>query len=418
VSSVKLRGPQALKHRHQAITAEGFRWLAMESTSEIARAFAVPVRNRRGQVEPGWVTVIIVPESAAVAPRSSLDRAPDSLAARPFPEPRLTRLVKEFLEQRAATSVFNNQANPISHINVTGPEYVRIDVTARIIAKSAPRFNANEVSKAVKARLSRFLHPVHGGPNRQGGEGWPLGRDVFLSEIYAEIEDVPGVDRVKSVKLRSSIDNLRAYIAQPRPDDEAKVMRVPAGSIISTFDYRLRMALADPPVIERTPAQLGIPLFGFKENDLVQLVDLHDGVTLEELEIVGLDNAPERQPARRTVTLRTKVGWPGGNDFTRMLQMSDGLRSRDGRLRLPLDEHWLEGIRDGLAVQPDIHGNIQLQIGWLCPDSDDICLWKEGLQEAVITSLVKEIRQPADRVFVPEGHLVYPGEIIVEPVVK
>lgn len=416
VANVKLRGPQALKHRHQAITAEGFRWLAIESTSEIARAFAMPARNRRGQVEPGWVTVIIVPQSAAVAPVASLDRTSDNLVARPFPEPRLTRLVKEFLEQRAATSVFNNQANPISHIHVTGPEYVRIDVAARIIARSAPRFNANEVCKAVKARLSRFLHPVLGGPSRQGGEGWPFGRDVFLSEIYAEVEDVPGVDRVKNVTLRSSIDNLRAYIAQPV--DEANVLRVPAGSIITTFDYRLRMALADPPVIERTPAQLGIPLFGFKESDLVELVDLHDGVVLEGLEIVGIDNAPEKEPATRTVTLRTGGEWPAGNGFTRMLQMSDGLRSRDGRLRLPLDEHWLEGIRGGLAVQPDIHGNIQLQVGWLRPDSDDICLWKEGLQEAVITSPVKKIRQPADRVFVPEGHLVYPGEIIVEPVVK
>ena len=419
VQEVKQRGPEALKHRHQAITAGGFRWLAMESTSEIARAFAMPARNRQGQVEPGWVTVIIVPESPAGTPLPSLERTQDDPAVRPYPEPRLTRLVKEYLEQKAATSLFNNQGNPFSHIFVSGPEYVRIDVTAQIIAKKEPPFNANEVCERVKKRLTEFLHPVSGGSDRQNRAGWQFGRDVFLSEIYAEIEDVPGVDRVKSGELRGSIDNLRAYISQPQSSDKQRIMAVPAGSIISTFDYRLRMALADPPVMEMVNAQMGVPLFGFKERDRVELVNGHDVVILDGLEIETFHDDPDKELGKGSVTLRAQLGWPAGYALTGVMRECDGLRSPDGRLRLPLDEKWLTSIRGGLIIlQPDIHGNVRIQVQRLRPKTDEICLWKEGLQEPVFVSTVREVRQPTDRVFVPEGHLVYPGKLTIAPAVK
>jgi hypothetical protein len=52
------------------------------------------------------------------------------------------------------------------------------------------------VSDAVRA----FLDPVTGGP---GGGGWPLGRSVFVSDLFAELEGLPGVEYVADLFLTS-----------------------------------------------------------------------------------------------------------------------------------------------------------------------------------------------------------------------
>lgn len=420
VEAVKQRGPQALKHRHRAVTEGSFQWLAQESTVEVERAYAMPARDRRGAVVPGWMTVIIVPKNSVVASTPTWEKACDVSVVRPYPEARLTRFVKEYLEQNASTSVFNDQGEPadhVHHIYVSGPEYVRIDLTAHIISKSG--VNPNEVCKRVKDQLTEFLHPLCGGSDRKNQPGWQFGRDVFLSEIYAEIEAVQGVDRVKRVSMNSSIDQLRVYVEQPILEAERKrIKAAAAGSIISTFDDRLRMVLADPPVVDNADAQLGLPLFGFKERDRVELVNLHDDVQMDGLEIVTLDVGPDKEPNNGIVTLRAQLGWPAGNSLTKALQESDGLRSLDGRLRLPLDEHWKARIRDGLVPQPDIHGNVTIQVQRLRPNTDEICIWEAGRQEPVFVTAVNRVQRPLDRVFVPEGHLVYPGRLIVEPAVK
>jgi hypothetical protein len=54
------------------------------------------------------------------------------------------------------------------------------------------------VVNAIIGALQRFLDPLLGGPD---GNGWPLGRDVYVSEILATIARVPGVQHVTSVAL-------------------------------------------------------------------------------------------------------------------------------------------------------------------------------------------------------------------------
>jgi hypothetical protein len=47
--------------------------------------------------------------------------------------------------------------------------------------------------------LQTFFHPLTGGP---GGGGWEFGRDVYISEVYAALEGLDGVDWVKNVRYR------------------------------------------------------------------------------------------------------------------------------------------------------------------------------------------------------------------------
>jgi len=79
---------------------------------------------------------------------------------------------------------------------VAGPEYTRVTITAKaqILAGSA----AAQVQSEIVARLRDFLHPLRGGPDRNG---WPLGRDVYRSEILQVIDETAGVDFVISLEL-------------------------------------------------------------------------------------------------------------------------------------------------------------------------------------------------------------------------
>jgi hypothetical protein len=79
---------------------------------------------------------------------------------------------------------------------VVGPDYLPIGVEAAI-APVHPA-EAGTVFEAVMAALQRFLHPLTGGPD---GQGWPFGRDVYLSDVAPLLEAVAGVDYVATVNL-------------------------------------------------------------------------------------------------------------------------------------------------------------------------------------------------------------------------
>ena len=58
-----------------------------------------------------------------------------------------------------------------------------------------------KVRHTVVKAVRDFLHPTRGGDD---GHGWPLGRSIFRSELYAIIEGLPGVDHVGELLLRDA----------------------------------------------------------------------------------------------------------------------------------------------------------------------------------------------------------------------
>ena len=115
----------------------------------------------------GTVTVVIVPALPC---------------GRPQPGRGLLRAVRRFLERRRVLG---------TRLVVTGPEYLTVEVRARVRAYR----NADPalVQHRIEAGLREFLDPLGGGP---AGLGWPFGRDVFRSEIMTVIDGVAGVDHV------------------------------------------------------------------------------------------------------------------------------------------------------------------------------------------------------------------------------
>jgi len=79
---------------------------------------------------------------------------------------------------------------------ILGPDYVTITVQAKV--KALPYADRAQVTIDVKAALNQFFDPLTGGPD---GSGFPLGRDVYRSEVLQTIDNTPGVDHVTSLDL-------------------------------------------------------------------------------------------------------------------------------------------------------------------------------------------------------------------------
>jgi hypothetical protein len=92
----------------------------------------------------------------------------------------------------------------------------------------APKREAKEkeqkgvVELAVEA-LKEFFDPLTGGPERRG---WPFGRSIYVSELYALLDGLPGVDYVArlaptiSVVPRAGEDAAAAGASRRRTKDE------------------------------------------------------------------------------------------------------------------------------------------------------------------------------------------------------
>ncbi|HYO13581.1 MAG TPA: putative baseplate assembly protein [Thermoanaerobaculia bacterium] len=170
------RAPLTVARRGRALTAAGLESLAREVSPAVAVARVVPTLDPAGRQRPGWVTLILIPGSDE---------------PRPWPSLGLRRRVRQAVEARAAADFA-----AAAHLHVTGPDYLPVDVEVTI-APVDPA-DAGGVERRARAALETFLHPLRGGPERQG---WAPGRGVYLSDIAAVLERVEGVDHVRELAL-------------------------------------------------------------------------------------------------------------------------------------------------------------------------------------------------------------------------
>lgn len=162
------RAPHFLRSGSRAVTAEDFEWLAREASAEVSRVKCIREKN-------GTLKVIIVPAY---------------LNERPVPESSLADEVENYLKERAFAPIADT-------IEVIGPAYQAIDLETTVVPLSFAE--STRVALQVEQRLREFLDPVAGGPD---GAGWDFGRDLFLSEVAAVIEEVPGVDFLADLRIK------------------------------------------------------------------------------------------------------------------------------------------------------------------------------------------------------------------------
>jgi hypothetical protein len=185
------RGPQRLRHRDRAVTAEDFEWVAREASPAVYHARCRPLTGEAGFAQRGWVTLLI---------------APNSPSPQPQPSAELRRQVLAHVTARCPAAI-------AARVRVASPEYVPVSVVCEIVPVEADL--AAVVEAQVRANLNAFLHPITGGP---GGKGWRFGEPVYLSQVARVVEiETEGVDY--AIQLRMTVGSTMFDDMVPVGDD-------------------------------------------------------------------------------------------------------------------------------------------------------------------------------------------------------
>lgn len=159
-----------LRQQDRAVTPQDFERLALAADPKVRRVVCVPQRDLtkeklddRKRKADAHVSVVVV---------SSEDD--------------LTSVVSSYLEQRRLLT---------TRVHVVPPRFVTIAVHVSLMLK--PDAVQREVDAELRKRLTHFFNPLG---DEHGHTGWPFGRDVYVSEVYRLIDQIPGVDFVTRVK--------------------------------------------------------------------------------------------------------------------------------------------------------------------------------------------------------------------------
>jgi len=200
------RAPFSLRNRGRAIVPQDYAAMAQEASAGVAVARAIPTLDPSGVTLPGWITLMIIPQSQD---------------PRPTPSAGLRQDVLDYLLARAPADIA-----AAGRINVIGPTYLPVDVTATL-APTDPA-QAGTVEQNALQALANFLNPLTGGP---GGLGWDVGRGVYVSDVAGVLGNVTGVDYVQELSL---------YVNGVLQGDQ---VQVPLGQIVVAGQFKVSLVL-------------------------------------------------------------------------------------------------------------------------------------------------------------------------------
>ena len=176
LDDAKGRAVAWLGETRRAVTLKDFEDLAQRAPgAPVARAHAIADYDPALPCVPalGNITVVVVSPCARLVPE---------------PGPDLLRAVERYLERRRTLT---------SQVHVVSPSFITVAVHAHL--HTSTESDSKTLIGQAHKQLEAFFHPLTGG---QDGKGWPIGRDVYRSEILALLNSVPGVTHVDEVSLQ------------------------------------------------------------------------------------------------------------------------------------------------------------------------------------------------------------------------
>jgi hypothetical protein len=167
----------ALDRRERAVTAAEFEALAKRADGSVARSKAVVETRDTPNVFPDdqFVRVVVVPNE------------PNDPAPRPSDAVRET--VFSFLRARRLLT---------TRVQVVAPSYADVRLEVVVVRDALSLLPPDAVRLGVEAAIRTFLSPLSGGVD---GTGWEFGRSVFRSELYQQIEGLPGIDHTRRLLM-------------------------------------------------------------------------------------------------------------------------------------------------------------------------------------------------------------------------
>ncbi len=179
------RAQGLLRSRYRAVTAADFEFLTLQAfPGEVARVLCLQTRlgeGGGGAPVPGQVYLLVVPalpmeEAERYIPPARLALSDD-----------LRRRILAFLNERRLLT---------TQVEVRPAGYKRVRVEVRAVPR--PGVEPSRVTREILSALERFLNPLCGGPE---GKGWPFGRELYLSDVYACLQRVEGILYIQNVDL-------------------------------------------------------------------------------------------------------------------------------------------------------------------------------------------------------------------------
>lgn len=246
-----LRARRQIHAQERAVTAEDYENLALRASRSVARAKCNAPSADSSALPPGMIELLVVPE-ATTSLRAG-DRSKLALS------PQLRETVTCYLDDyRLLTTT----------LHVREPIYLGVKAHAEVVV--AEQHLPERVQSAVADRLSLFLSPLCLGDTGESDagpllgpdwNGWPFGRDLYVSELYSLIQDVPGVKHVLDVTLsyREVIprEEVPAPVETDDDDDEesdeplaiestltpveGRVLTVPADAVLCSLDHTVEV---------------------------------------------------------------------------------------------------------------------------------------------------------------------------------
>ena len=169
-----------IRQRYRAVTCEDFEFLALQADNRVDRTRCVPRRDLSIDLDserPGHISVVIVPKTDY---RSETEE--------------IITNVQNKLEKQKLLGTY---------LHVVAPKYLSVSIETTIVP--LPDEKGEQIKPRVENALQKFLQPL-GGDNENI---WPFGRNIFVSEIYQLIDQIPGVDYVKSINLQPEFPGRR-----------------------------------------------------------------------------------------------------------------------------------------------------------------------------------------------------------------
>lgn len=418
VANVMERGPRAIKNQGRAVSADDLAWLARHSGADLVNAYPMTVRDQRGRALAGQAGLVILPRQLAVA-------TPIATAAQ-------QRMVKAYLAQYLQANLQATDA-----LTIRNPAYVMVDVTVWLVAKKPDV--AEQLQRAATDLLQQFLHPIQGGPHWHTAreQGWPFGRDLFVSQLYAQLESLPTVDYVNRITVHGSMLQYQLHVGTPLPPwPQAEALPaatiIPAGTQISTLDERKKLILSESlflgELLRETGAPIELSVHGFNRgDDLAVWCEGEPTPVPVRLGALCADGAVDAGRFLGRYKISLQVDHNATATAARLNAWSEvqpspplWLESRDGRVRLPLIQ--LTGSATGSQTAP-LRPNVEAAapggrggapftytglVAGLMP-GEFVSLFM-GQRRLDLLWPVVGVATVQDRVYIPAGYLIASGQ--------
>ena len=170
-----------LRQQERAVSCHDFEELAQQADSRVARVRCLPRRDLRRSFDiekAGHIGLIIVPKPGEEANLSEI-----------------ISKVKEDLDDRRLLT---------TRLHIVEPQYLKVWLHATVVP--LPDIQEQEIQEKAHIAIADFLDPFIGGEDQSG---WLFGRNLFVSEIYQLLDQLPGIDYVTSVEMTSNEEQIR-----------------------------------------------------------------------------------------------------------------------------------------------------------------------------------------------------------------